>query len=85
MKKATEAKLDALEAEWKAVEREARETQAKAQTIEDAVYDLKAVNPNRVSDEDKRTPSELLDFIAEKGREAEAALARLQKLVARSE
>jgi hypothetical protein len=45
------------------------------------VYDLKAVNPNRVSEEDTRTPAQLLDFIAEKGCEADAALARLRRLV----
>lgn len=77
-KKTSEAKLAALEEQWKAVEREARESLAKAEGIEDAVYDLKAVNPNRVSDEDTRTPTQLLDFIAEKGREADAALARLR-------
>jgi len=64
----------------KALDREARETQAKAISIEDAAFDLKAVNPNRVSQEDKRTPQELLAFIAEKGREADAALSRLSKL-----
>ena len=35
-----------------------------AQTIEDAIYDLKAVNPNRITKTDRRTPSELLDIIA---------------------
>ena len=80
-----EAKLAALEDKWKAVEREARESLAKGEAIEDAVYDLKAVNPNRVSVEDKRTPPQLLDFIAEKGREAEAALGRLRGLVTSAE
>jgi hypothetical protein len=42
------------------------------------------VNPNRVSQEDKRTPQELLAFIADKGREADAALGRLGKLVAKA-
>lgn len=51
------------------------------EAIEDAVYDLKAVNPNRVSEEDKRTPGQLLDFVAEKGKEADAALARLRGLI----
>ena len=77
------SKLAALEEECKSVERAARESLAKAQSIEDAVYDLKAVNPNRVSDEDIRTPAELLDFIAAKGREADAALARLRTLTTR--
>ena len=67
---------------WKKVEREARENQAKAQEIEDAVYDLKAVNPNRVTVTDIRTPVELLDYISVKGREADEALTRLRQLVA---
>ena len=75
----------ALEEEWKALEREARESLAKGEAIEDAVYDLKAVNPNRVNVEDKRTPPQLLDFITTKGLEADAALARLRKLVAKRE
>lgn len=43
-------------------------------------YDLKAVNPNAVSDEDTRTPEELLDFIEAKGREVSEALAELRKI-----
>lgn len=77
-----ESKLAELEEKWKAVEREARESQAKGDSIENAAYDLKAVNPNRVSQEDTRTPRQLLDFIAEKGREADNALNRLSILIA---
>lgn len=80
-KKTPEAELAALEESWKAVDRAARESFAEAQAIEDAAYDLKAVNPNRKSDEDTRTPAELLDFITAKGQEADAALARLAKLI----
>lgn len=80
--KLRKADLDTLEEQWRSVDREARELQAKAEGIEDAVYDLKAVNPNRVVVEDKRTPAELLEFIAEKGREADTALNRLRELVA---
>ena len=54
---------------------------AKGEAIEDAAYDLKAVNPNRGSEEDPRTPTQLLDFIAAKGVEADAALGRLRALV----
>ena len=50
-------------------------------TIEDAAYDLKAVNPNRVTKEDKRTPAQLLDFIAAKGLEADATLSKLRTLI----
>ncbi|MGD9719891.1 MAG: N-6 DNA methylase [Pirellulales bacterium] len=60
--------------------KEARELGNRAQSIEDAVYDLKAVNPNRQSDEDKRTPAELLDIIEQRGREVAEALAALRAL-----
>lgn len=76
------AKLAAFEEELKTVQRAARESRAKAEAIEDAVYDLKAVNPNRASEEDTRTPAQLLDFIDAKGREADAALVRLRHLIA---
>ncbi len=79
-KKLSEEKLAALEQKWKAVDRETREALAKAETIENAAFDLKAVNPNRVSKEDKRTPIQLLDFITAKGQEADAALKALRQL-----
>lgn len=60
------------------LEAEARELANKAQAIEDAVYDLKAVNPNAKSVEDTRTPDELLDFIELKGREVAEALSALR-------
>lgn len=80
-KTVSDSQLAALEEECKGVGRAARESLAKAESIENAVYDLKAVNPNRVSDEDTRTPAQLLDFVADKGREADAALARLRALI----
>jgi type I restriction enzyme M protein len=43
-------------------------------------YDLKAVNPNAKSNEDTRTPEELLDFIEAKGKEVTDALASLRSL-----
>jgi len=46
--------------------------------IEAKNYDLRAVNPNAKSDEDTRTPEELLDFIEAKGREVNEALAVLR-------
>lgn len=66
----------------KALDAEARELSGKAQSIEDAVYDLKAVNPNAVAADEQRTPQELLDFIALKGIEVEAALSRLRSTLA---
>jgi type I restriction enzyme M protein len=67
---------------WKSVLRDAREADAKAAAIENAVYDLKTVNPHRVVEEDTRTPLEIIQSIEEKGREATAALSRLQTLLA---
>ncbi len=75
------AALSALEEQWNTVCREAREAGKKAEDLENAPYDLKAVNPNRKSDEDKRTPTELLDCIGERGREADDALAHLRTLM----
>jgi len=43
-------------------------------------YDLKAVNPNRKADVDRRTPAELLDLIEVKGREVAEAIAALRNL-----
>ncbi len=60
--------------------KEARELKSRADAIEDAVYDLKAVNPNKQVEEDTRTPKELLDTIEEKGREVAEALATLRSL-----
>jgi len=47
--------------------------------IEARGYDLKAVNPNAKTNEDLRTPDELLDLIEQKGKDVQAALARLRK------
>lgn len=77
----TPGALQMAETAWKTVDKAARDNQAKAQEIEDAAYDLKAVNPNRKSEEDTRTPAELLEFIAAKGLEADSALTRLRTLV----
>jgi len=49
------------------------------QQIEARNFDLKAVNPNAKSDEDTRTPEELLAVIEAKGREVTEALAALRK------
>jgi len=58
--------------------KEARELAGEATDIENAVYDLKAVNPNARNEEDTRTPEELLDLIEAKGREIAEALAVLR-------
>lgn len=80
--KLNEAKLTKMEGKIRSVLLEARESRDKAEAIENAAYDLKAVNPNRVDTTDKRTPAELMEFIKQKGLEADAALTRLAELTA---
>lgn len=80
--RATVQQKEAAEAKWKATLKDAREAQSKAGAIEAAVFDLKAVNPNRPSDVDERTPGELLTVIEQKGAEVESALAHLRELTA---
>ena len=67
------------EEKLKALNREAKDAETKAKEIEDAVYDLKAVNPNKKPQIDMRTPEELMDIIEAKGREIAEALAILRK------
>ena len=62
-------------------ERAARDASAKAQAIDDAVFDLKAVNPREKKVVDARTPAQLLVDIARKGQDVDAALAKLQHLL----
>ena len=53
--------------------------------LEARKLDLKAVNPNRKSNEDTRTPEELLDIIDSKGREIDAAVAELRASLAKGD
>jgi type I restriction enzyme M protein len=83
LKKAKPRDADAIaaaEAELSPAVEAAREATAKAEAIENAVYDLKAVNPHRKAAADARTPAELLDLIESKGREVEEALRALRLL-----
>ena len=70
--------IAALEAKAAALLKDANELQSKAEAIENAVYDLKAVNPIAKAAEEGRTPEELLDLIDAKGREVAEALATLR-------
>ncbi|MFN2387076.1 MAG: hypothetical protein ABR576_12485, partial [Thermoanaerobaculia bacterium] len=49
--------------------------------IEAKGFDLKAVNPNARSDEETRSPEELLDVIEAKGKEVDEAIATLRRLL----
>lgn len=61
-------------------EREVCGIESRAQTLEDAAFDLKAVNPNAKSTEDTRSSAELIDLIETKGREIQELLAQLRQL-----
>ncbi len=74
-----EAAVAQAEARLATLTRESREAANRAEAVENAVYDLKAVNPHRKPDVDTRTPEELLDLIEAKGREVAEALAALRR------
>ncbi|ALB39434.1 hypothetical protein AA650_02220 [Anabaena sp. WA102] len=67
-----------LEKTVKEQEKEARELKSQAEAIDNAVYDLKAVNPHVKTEEDNRTPAELLEFIEIKGKEINTILSSLR-------
>ncbi len=73
-----EKAIEEAETRVAAALRAAREFNGQAEDIASAVYDLKAVNPNAKSEEDTRTPEELLDLIEAKGREIAEALGVLR-------
>lgn len=73
-------RIDELLDEAAKLDAEAREQKSKAETIESAVYDLKAVNPNAKDLSDKRTPAELISFINEKSKDVQSALAKLAEI-----
>ena len=75
-----DAAIEAADTEIAALLRESRDAANKAQAIEDAVYDLKAVNPNKKAEVDSRTPADLLDLIELKGKEVTKALAELRAM-----
>ena len=58
-----------------------REIEARAQQVEDAAFDLKAVNPNSKSTEDTRSSAEILTAVECRGREVEEVLGRLRRLM----
>ena len=70
--------IEEAEVKLKELTRESRDLAGKAKEIEDAVYDLKAINPNRKPNVDTRTPEDLMNIIEAKGKEVAAALATLR-------
>ncbi len=76
------ARIEDAERQLLVLNKEARDLASKAEDIENAAYDLKAVNPHKNQETDARTPAELLDLIETKGREIAEALAVLRNLEA---
>ena len=66
------------------VEKSARESQAAADLIDAATFDLKAVNPRARVVRDERSPVEIIDAIEKYGRGVDEALWRLRQLFTQS-
>lgn len=64
-----------------AAEKAVREAQSKADAIDAAVYDLKAVNPRARLDSDTRSPAEVIESIDAQGKIISAAMAKLTALL----
>jgi type I restriction enzyme M protein len=79
--KADEAAMEAVDAQIREKEKEARDLEAQAASIDAAVFDLKAVNPSAVMTVDKRKPAEIIQSIQDQGRIVSEALTRLSSLV----
>ena len=74
-------KIEALETKIGEQEKAAREAQAKADAIDAAVFDLKAVNPNAVVKIDTRTPEQVIESIDAQGKIVAQALETLRGLL----
>jgi len=73
-----EAAIADADSKVKELIRESKELSLKAKEIENGVYDLQAVNPNKKPVIDTRTPKELMEIIAANGREVMEALTLLR-------
>lgn len=82
LKKAKPRDKEAIEQanmQIKDLSKQARELTQKAEEIENAVYDLKAVNPNIAPPPPPPPPAKLLDLIEAKSKEVAAALVTLRQ------
>jgi hypothetical protein len=70
-----------LEAKSQEQDKAAREAEAKADALDAAVFDLKAVNPNAVVRIDARTPEEVILSIGDQVEIAAQALKTLRALL----
>ncbi|GAM09124.1 type I restriction enzyme EcoEI M protein [Geobacter sp. OR-1] len=78
---ATKEEIETIEAKVKETEKASRDAQAKADEIDAAVFDLKAVNPNTVTKIDDRTLDMIIDNIEVHGKIVATALKRLKLLL----
>lgn len=79
--KAGKEKTAKLNLEIKDQEKAARDMQTKADDIDAAVFDLKAVNPNIVVKVDTRTPQQIIDNINAQSRIINNSLSKLESLL----
>ena len=79
--KASEVELLRLRSEITEAEKAAREAHAKADAIDAACYDIKAVNPNAKAEGDTRTAAQIIEVIELRGQEVAQALGRLKGLL----
>jgi type I restriction enzyme M protein len=77
-------KIETLETKIGEQEKVAREARSKADAIDAAVFDLKAVNPNAVVKIDTRTSEEVIESIADQSKIVSQALEALRKLLKES-
>lgn len=77
--KASEANIESCRAELALVEKAQREAKAKADAIDAASFDLKAVNPRARVVRDTRSVGEILESIERHGQTVQEALATLRK------
>jgi type I restriction enzyme M protein len=82
---ANDTEISAVREALAAAEKSAREAQAKADAIDAAVYDLKAVNPRARVDQDMRSPTEIIESIAKHGLTIDTALKRLGVLLSQQD
>lgn len=79
--KAPDKKITALDGVIRDKEKSIRELEAQMTTIDAAVFDLKAVNPNALTKVDSRTPDQIIENIENQGRVVAQALVRLNALM----
>lgn len=82
--KPDKTKIEALEENIREQEKIAREAEAKAASIDAAVFDLKAVNPNVVARVDMRTSEQIIENIEVQGQIVDSALKKLKALLVQS-